>query len=147
MLITFQSHCMLLLKLPITLVTGVLLDSFLQRHHVTCSNARNQMYHTSRPFEVSTSSTTMVRITLANLMQGVMKAYILVICLLVKHFRVYNKWNKVIEKSIHVVFDKTNSDFAHISSFDEFHLIKYIDGEDEEAQDKCNHQNTHINVN
>jgi len=66
----------------------------------------------------------------------VIKAYLLVVPLLVEAYHVYSKCTKVIGQSIHVVFDQINNGLARISLFDEFQLTKYTNGEDEEAQDK-----------
>jgi len=64
----------------------------------------------------------------------------------IKAYRVHNKRTKIIKESIHVVFDETNNDLVSTSSFDEFQLSKYAYNKDEKAQDKCNHQNAHINL-
>ena len=42
---------------------------------------------------------------------------------------------KVNGESIHIIFNKTNDGLASSSSFDEFHLSKYVDDEDKWALD------------
>jgi len=52
-----------------------------------------------------------------------------------KTYRVYNKCTMVAEEYIHVIFDKTNNGVTSTCSFDELQISKYIDDEDEGAQD------------
>jgi len=55
-----------------------------QNDYMNCSKLRNQMFHISKALKVSASSTTTVRKTLVNLIEGVMKVYLLAIHLLIK---------------------------------------------------------------
>ena len=48
-----------------------------------------------------------------------------------KAYRVYNKCTKVIEESIHVISNETNDGLTSSTLFDEFHLSKYVDDNDE----------------
>ena len=75
------------------------------------------MYHTLRPLQVSVLSIIIVRKTFVNLMQGVIKVYLLGILLLVKHIMCKKK---VIEESSHVVLDEINNSLASTSLSNEF---------------------------
>jgi len=72
--------------LKIMFLTSALTYPFSKIHNMNCLKARNQMYVTSRPLEVSVSSTTMVRKILVNLMQGMMK----IIMVLLVHLHLMN---------------------------------------------------------
>ena len=50
-----------------------------------------------------------------------------------KEYSVYDKYIKVIEESIHVVFDETNNDRTNTSLFDEFRPSKCANDKDEVA--------------
>ena len=63
-----------------------------------------------------------------------------------KAYRAHNKCTKVIEESIHVIFDETNNGLASSFSFDELQLRKYVDDEDEGALDKSNHKSGPSNM-
>ena len=77
-------------------------------------------------------------------MHVMMKVYLLVILRLVKPIIFnYNKQIKVIEESIHVMFDELNDCCASIYFFNEFELNKYIDDEDEGVEYKFAYQSTH----
>jgi len=99
-----------------------------------------------KAFERSASSTIMVRKTLVNLVQGVMKVYLLAIPLLVRHIMFINKCTKVIEESTHVfsLMKIMMILLAHLQLIN--FSCKYVDDEDEGVMDGCNHQCASSNV-
>ena len=61
-----------------------------------------------------------------------------------KAYRVYNKHTRLIEESIHIVFDESNDGNISSSRFQELKLSRYDDEEEEEARAKASkeHQET-----